>query len=1133
MKLLVAIFLVLCQCALAQQSPHGAITLACETCHATDSWAMRKDATFDHATTGFTLAGRHQVVECAACHENLVFTKKSSDCTSCHTDVHQSELGTNCLRCHTNDSWIITNMRDKHQQTRFPLLGKHILVECASCHERASSHRYAGTPLTCISCHRDQYQSATNPNHVASNFSVDCNGCHKVTAMQWSGGFDHNTTGFPLTGAHSTVICASCHPNNQFTKRSAECFDCHNNDFTGTTQPNHVTGNFSHDCKSCHSTTTWKPATFDHAATHFPLTGAHTSIQCQSCHTNGNYQLTYTDCYQCHSTNFQQTTNPNHMAGNFGHNCTTCHTTTAWSPATFNHSTTNFPLTGAHTAIQCQSCHTNGNYQLTYTNCYQCHSTNFQQTTDPNHVAGNFSHDCLTCHTTTSWNTSTFDHTTTSFPLTGAHTSINCQTCHVNGNYQLAFNADCYQCHQTKYQLPTNPDHVAGNFSHDCRSCHTISTWIPSTFSHPSTPFALTGAHTTIQCQACHTSGNYQLGYSDCYQCHSTLFQQQMNPNHVTGNFSHNCQTCHSTISWSTSTFDHTTTSFPLTGAHTSINCQTCHVNGNFQLAFTDCYQCHQSNYQIPTNPNHVTANLSHDCRTCHTTTSWIPSTFSHASTNFPLTGAHTSIQCQACHTNGNYQLTYANCYQCHATTFQQTTNPNHVTRNFSHDCQACHTTASWSTTTFDHTTTSFPLTGAHTAILCQTCHTNGNYQLTFTDCYQCHQSNYQIPTNPNHVTANLSHDCRTCHTTSAWIPSTFSHTSTNFPLTGAHTSIQCQSCHANGNYQLTYTDCYQCHSTNFQQTTNPNHVTGNFSHTCTTCHTTTAWSPATFNHSTTNFPLTGTHTTITCASCHTNGNYQLAFNADCYQCHQDKYQLPTNPDHVAGSFSHDCRPCHTTSTWTPSTFSHPSTPFALTGAHTTIQCQACHTSGNYQLGYTDCYQCHSTLFQQQTNPNHVTRNFSHDCQTCHTTSAWSPATFDHTTTNFPLTGTHTTITCVSCHTNGNYQITYSGCYTCHSTEYTNTTNPIHTAAGFPTTCQTCHTTTTWAGATFNHTWFPQLHHNDGTCANCHKNPSDFSVFQCTDCHTKTITDGHHTGVSGYVYNNTNCYQCHPNGRTP
>ena len=95
----------------------------------------------------------------------------------------------------------------------------------------------------------------------------------------------------------------------------------------------------------------WTSATFDHSTTGFPLTGAHTSLQCTLCHVNNNYNLTTADasCVNCHLKDFQGTTNPNHVSSGFPQTCQQCHNTTSWTQATFNHNNTGFPLTGAHT----------------------------------------------------------------------------------------------------------------------------------------------------------------------------------------------------------------------------------------------------------------------------------------------------------------------------------------------------------------------------------------------------------------------------------------------------------------------------------------------------------------------------------------------------------------------------------------------------------------------------------------------------------------------------------------------------------------------------------------------------------------------------------------------------------------
>ena len=125
----------------------------------------------------------------------------------------------------------------------------------------------------------------------------------------------------------------------------------------------------------------------------------------------------------------------------------------------------------------------------------------------------------------------------------------------------------------------------------------------------------------------------------------------------------------------------------------------------------------------------------------------------------------------------------------------------------------------------------------------------------------------------------------------------------------------------------------------------------------------------------------------------------------------------------------------------------------------------------------------------------------------------------------------HQAVACANCHVNNNYTTLPTDCYGCHSKDYSGTTDPNHVTAGFPTTCATCHSTSSWLGATFNHTWFNTNHGRaNGVCSVCHTNPNDYSIFQCTNCHAKTQTDNEHRGVGGYVYNSVNCYGCHKNG---
>jgi hypothetical protein len=1124
---------------------------SCEQCHTMDNWMGAK---FDHLQfTGFALTGAHSNLDCAACHVGGKFVGTPATCVGCHlADFNktsnpphaQAGFPTTCQTCHNSSSWNVATF-NHNTFTKFPLTGSHVNVACTQCHING---QFVGTASDCASCHIKDFNGTTNPNHVQGGFPTTCQQCHTTTT--WNNAtFDHNTTGFPLTGAHTGVQCGQCHVNGNYNLTSANtaCVGCHLKDFQGTTQPNHVQSGFPQTCQQCHTTTTWTGAAFDHSTTGFPLTGAHTTVQCVQCHVNNNYALTSANaaCVSCHLKDFQGTTQPNHVQSNFPQTCTQCHNTTTWTGANFDHATTGFALTGAHTTVQCVQCHVNNNYALTSANaaCVSCHLKDFQGTTQPNHVQANFSQTCTQCHNTTAWMGANFDHATTGFPLTGAHTALQCAQCHTNGNYKLtSANTACVGCHLKDFQGTTNPNHVSNGFPQTCEQCHNTTAWTAATFNHNNTGFPLTGAHTSVQCVQCHVNNNYNLTSAACVNCHLKDFQGTTQPNHVQANFAQTCQQCHSTASWNGASFDHSTTGFPLTGAHTTVQCVQCHVNNNYNLtsANTACVSCHLKDFQGTTNPNHVSGGFPQTCQQCHSTTAWTGATFDHSTTGFPLTGAHTTVQCVQCHVNNNYNLTSANtaCVSCHLKDFQGTTNPNHVTSGFPQTCQQCHTTAAWTGATFDHSTTGFPLTGAHTSLQCVQCHVNNNYNLTSanTACVSCHLKDFQGTTNPNHVQASFPQTCQQCHTTATWGNATFDHATTGFTLTGAHTTLQCTQCHVNGNYSLTSanTTCINCHQNDFSATNNPPHVAAGFSQSCQQCHTTATWTNATFNHSTTGFTLTGAHTSLQCAQCHTNNNYKLTSGA-CAQCHLTDFQGTTNPNHAQAGFPQTCDQCHTTTNWGNGTFNHASTGFTLTGAHTTLQCTQCHVNGNYSLtsANTACVSCHQTDYNNTKNPSHTQVGFPTTCDACHSTTNWSGATFNHNTTTFPLTGAHTTVACTNCHVNNNYTTLPTACVGCHQADYNGTTNPNHASAGFPNTCATCHTTTAWTGATFNHAYFPTNHGNaNGVCATCHTNPSDYAVFQCTNCHGGGNSGNFsHPRVSGYVYNSANCYQCHPQGR--
>ncbi|MCF8414221.1 MAG: hypothetical protein K9G44_12445, partial [Melioribacteraceae bacterium] len=96
----------------AQQSPHGEnFELECSNCHSTQGWQINSsDMKFDHSETSFELDGMHSLVDCASCHESLVFAEAKSECSSCHNDIHQNSVGINCEDCHQTNTWIVSDI---------------------------------------------------------------------------------------------------------------------------------------------------------------------------------------------------------------------------------------------------------------------------------------------------------------------------------------------------------------------------------------------------------------------------------------------------------------------------------------------------------------------------------------------------------------------------------------------------------------------------------------------------------------------------------------------------------------------------------------------------------------------------------------------------------------------------------------------------------------------------------------------------------------------------------------------------------------------------------------------------------------------------------------------------------------
>jgi hypothetical protein len=448
--------------------------------------------------------------------------------------------------------------------------------------------------------------------------------------------------------------------SNNYTLNSADCYGCHQAVFLGTANiggavPNHVTAGFpttASACATCHPITTWAAGVFNHSSTGFPLTNSHATVACNLCHINNNYALTIapTDCGNsgCHlNTNYgggwQGTNAPPHSTAGPAFavaNCTNCHTTVSFTTATWDHGTTGFTLTGLHISpspTPCASCHIANNYSLNSPTCYGCHLAAWQSTTTlggvvPNHITAGFPTDCSICHSTTNWTTSTFNHATTTFPLMGAHTTVACALCHVNGNYSGTLPTDCYSCHIAQWQSTTTlggsvPNHITSGYPTTCASCHTTASWLGAVFNHSATGFPLTGAHVTVACNLCHTSS--AVPPTDCYSCHTAQWQSTATlggtvPNHlaadasVVGIIPTACATCHTTTNWLGAPFTHNF--FNINHGNSGGICANCHTSPSTTYTLFQCTGCHgnnnAANFQHPNVGGYVYNSVN--CYQCH-----------------------------------------------------------------------------------------------------------------------------------------------------------------------------------------------------------------------------------------------------------------------------------------------------------------------------------------------------------------------------------------------------------------------------------------------------------------------------------------------------------------------------------
>lgn len=486
-------------------------------------------------------AGLEGLRACTNCHE-LGEGVQASRCLSCHDalrerveadeGLHAQPGYDDCVACHSEHhgrDFALIWWKDgieafDHSATGHVLEGAHATEECRACHKpsfvadrvallaqnKNLERTYLGLPTACSGCHDDVH---------AGRLGADCMACHSQKKWSPTPGFSHDTTRFPLTGAHVTVTCAECHaPRGSDPVYGgldfATCASCHTDVHAGK---------LGADCTSCHVTTSWHTTkgAFDHASTRYPLTGKHNGVECAGCHGEGLVTRTpaFGACRDCHDD-----AHGNQLADRpDGGACEACHSVEGFQPAFFalaEHDQCDYPLDGAHRAVACQSCHvttdrvrtsrrlSSWSFDLVADACSRCHEDAHAATARVN--GSNLR--CEHCHVVAEWREVSFDHSATSFVLAGRHATTACRACHgtgqsgERGDVRFADQATvCEGCHADPHagQFATEPSR--GRDATDCERCHAATSWSAERFDHTNeVRFALDGRHTGVPCGACH-----------------------------------------------------------------------------------------------------------------------------------------------------------------------------------------------------------------------------------------------------------------------------------------------------------------------------------------------------------------------------------------------------------------------------------------------------------------------------------------------------------------------------------------------------------------------------------------------------------------------------------------------------
>ncbi|MEQ1897707.1 MAG: hypothetical protein ABL971_10025 [Vicinamibacterales bacterium] len=196
----------------ADRDPHkGQFGRTCDSCHRAATFSVKG---FIHSRAPEFYAGQHATVACEKCHvpDKMLRpgTPAAMQCVSCHNDVHLGQVGAQCERCHGVEDAKFAAKKFSHEQSRYPLTGKHRQTECTKCHHeetRAFPSRtgtavaFARIVTECAACHKDP--------HIGQ-VDLRCETCHQTASFAITP-FVHKGMDDFFGGFHRKYACKDCH----------------------------------------------------------------------------------------------------------------------------------------------------------------------------------------------------------------------------------------------------------------------------------------------------------------------------------------------------------------------------------------------------------------------------------------------------------------------------------------------------------------------------------------------------------------------------------------------------------------------------------------------------------------------------------------------------------------------------------------------------------------------------------------------------------------------------------------------------------------------------------------------------------------------------------------------------------